>query len=139
MYDSQLCSLLSLSGACTAVNLQYTPHRDRTILHGSLHCKAALWYGHRLQSCDCNAFSEVLVQEILGNASLVEKIANTTAIAEVKALDDFFQMLAVDSAKAFYGPGHVIAAAGQGAVAKLLIADSLYRCYSHSHLSSLML
>lgn len=58
----------------------------------------------------------------------MEKIANTTAIAEVKALDDFFQMLSVDSAKAFYGPGHVITAAEQGAVDKLLIADSLYRC-----------
>ena len=41
-----------------------------------------------------------MLQEILGNAALVEKISNTTAIAEVKALDDFFQMLSVDSAKA---------------------------------------
>lgn len=37
-------------------------------------------------------------------------------------------MLGVDPARAFYGPGHVVAAAEQGAVAKLLIADSLYRC-----------
>ena len=72
-----------------------------------------------------------LLQEILGNASLVERIADTTAIAEVKALEDFFQMLTEDSAKAFYGPGHVITAAEQGAVAKLLIADSLYLSLIH--------
>lgn len=77
---------------------------------------------------------KVVVQEILANESLVERIANTTAIAEVKALDDFFQMLAVDSAKAFYGPGHVVAAAEQGAVSKLLIADSLYRYCAHEPL-----
>lgn len=67
------------------------------------------------------------MQEILANSAMVEKIANTRAIAEVKALDEFFQMLSVDSSRAFYGPGHVITAAEQGAVGKLLIADSLYR------------
>jgi protein pelota len=36
-------------------------------------------------------------------------------------------MLAADSTRAFYGPGHVAAAAEQGAIANLLIADSLYR------------
>jgi stalled ribosome rescue protein Dom34 len=75
------------------------------------------------------------LQEILSNASLVEKIANTTAIAEVKALSDFFHMLSVDSSKAFYGPGHVLSAAEQGAVARLLIADSLYRC-AHIYVNS---
>ena len=37
-------------------------------------------------------------------------------------------MLGNDASRAFYGPGHVVAAAQEGAVAKLLIADSLYRC-----------
>lgn len=67
-------------------------------------------------------------QEILGNSALAEKIADTRAIVEVKVLEEFFQVLAADPARAFYGPGHVVAAVEQGAVGKLLMADSLYRC-----------
>jgi protein pelota len=36
-------------------------------------------------------------------------------------------MLSADPARAFYGPGHVAAAAELGAVQTLLIADSLFR------------
>ncbi len=36
-------------------------------------------------------------------------------------------MLAADPARAFYGPGHVRAAAELGAVATLLLSDSLLR------------
>lgn len=36
-------------------------------------------------------------------------------------------MLAHDSSRAFYGPGHVFAAAEVGAIQTLLISDSLFR------------
>lgn len=36
-------------------------------------------------------------------------------------------MLAEDPARAFYGPGHVFAAAELGAIQTLLLADSLFR------------
>ena len=55
-------------------------------------------------------------------------MADTKAAKEVAALDEFFAMLATDSSRAFYGPGHVVAAAEQGAVSKLLISDALYKC-----------
>lgn len=52
---------------------------------------------------------------------------DTLASREVKALASFYAMLAEDSARAFYGPGHVAAAADIGAVQTLLITDSIFR------------
>lgn len=49
------------------------------------------------------------------------------ASREVKALGDFYAMLASDPARAFYGPGHVAAAAELGAIQTLLITDSVFR------------
>jgi protein pelota len=45
----------------------------------------------------------------------------------VQALDDFYKMMARDSARAFYGPGHVFAAAGVGGIETLLLTDALFR------------
>eukprot|EP00892_Ulva_mutabilis_P009042 jgi/Ulvmu1/650/UM010_0021.1 len=69
------------------------------------------------------------IEEILGNEALAARIADTKATQEIRVLKEFFDVLYVDSARAFYGPGHVVAAAAQGAVAKLLITDSLYRVH----------
>lgn len=52
-------------------------------------------------------------------------------------MQEFFEVLAVEPARAFYGPGHVAAAAAAGAVSKLLITDSLYRCAPLATSSSL--
>ena len=49
------------------------------------------------------------------------------AASEVKALDEFFEMLANDPARAFYGPAHVMAAHELNAVDKLLITDAVFR------------
>ena len=68
------------------------------------------------------------MQELLSGAGVAKQVADTKAAKEVAALDEFFAVLAADSTRAFYGPGHVAAAAEQGAIAKLLIADALYRC-----------
>jgi protein pelota len=45
----------------------------------------------------------------------------------VAALAAFHAMLGADSARAFYGPGHVRAAAELGAVQTLLLSDTLFR------------
>jgi len=52
---------------------------------------------------------------------------DTKAAQEVGALADFHAMLGQDSARAFYGPGHVRAAADLGAVQTLLLSDTLFR------------
>ena len=49
------------------------------------------------------------------------------ASREVRALTDFYSMLSDDPARAFYGPGHVAAAADLGAIQTLLITDSVFR------------
>jgi protein pelota len=54
-------------------------------------------------------------------------VADTAAAAEVAALDDFYAMMSADPSRAFYGPGHVRAAAEMGAVQTLLLSDELYR------------
>ena len=43
------------------------------------------------------------------------------------ALQAFHAMLGQDSARAFYGPGHVAAAHELGAIQMLLISDTLFR------------
>ena len=52
---------------------------------------------------------------------------DTKAVKETKLLQDFYDMMAHDSARAFYGPGHVQAAHELGAVQTLLITDTLFR------------
>ena len=52
---------------------------------------------------------------------------DTKAAQEVAALQAFHAMLGQDSARAFYGPGHVRAAHELGAVQTLLISDTLFR------------
>ena len=52
-------------------------------------------------------------------------LQDTKAAREVKVLQDFYAMLAHDSSRAFYGPGHVRAAHELGAVGTLLITDTV--------------
>ena len=52
---------------------------------------------------------------------------DTKAAQEVIALQAFHAMLGQDSARAFYGPGHVRAAHELGAIQTLLISDTLFR------------
>lgn len=54
-------------------------------------------------------------------------LQDTKAAQEVAALQAFHAMLGQDSARAFYGPGHVRAAHELGAIQTLLISDTLFR------------
>ena len=55
------------------------------------------------------------------------QLQDTKAAREIQALQDFYDMLGSDSARAFYGPGHVWAAHELGAIQVLLITDTLFR------------
>ena len=65
--------------------------------------------------------------EALASPALAARVADTAAAAEVAALDAFYAMMSGDPSRAFYGPGHVRAAAELGAVQTLLLSDELYR------------
>ena len=67
------------------------------------------------------------LSEVLENPTVRALISDTKAASEVKALDDFFEMLANDPARAFYGPAHVMAAHELNAIDKLLITDTVFR------------
>lgn len=67
------------------------------------------------------------LKEVLAAPAVLALIKDTKAVKEVKALDDFHTMLANDSSRAFYGPGHVFAAHDRLAIQTLLITDELFR------------
>ena len=59
-------------------------------LHSYVHIK------HKL-------FSVCFISEVLSNAAVSAKLADTKAAGEVKALDSFYQMLQNEPDRAFYG------------------------------------
>lgn len=67
------------------------------------------------------------IPEILQNPAVVDKVSFTMAAGEVRALQQFYNTLQTDSSRAFYGPGHVLKAAGADAIETLLISDNLFR------------
>lgn len=67
------------------------------------------------------------LKEVLTLPAIASKIKDTKAAREVQALQEFYAMMTADSARAFYGPGHVLAAAELGAIQTLLISDKLFR------------
>lgn len=75
----------------------------------------------------CSAANKNALQEVFSNATIVSRIADTKFAKESNILVEFFKMLSHDSSKAFYGYGHVKEACDQGAVADLLLVDSLFR------------
>lgn len=68
------------------------------------------------------------LKEILADPLLQNRLSDTKAAEEVKALQDFNSMLLIDSAKAFYGTNHVEKATDAQAIETLLISDKLFRC-----------
>ncbi|XP_063448798.1 protein pelota-like [Mytilus edulis] len=67
------------------------------------------------------------LKEVLQDPSLAPKLADTKALTEVKALDEFYQMLMNDADRASYGVKHVEKAVDLQAVEILLISDELFR------------
>lgn len=67
------------------------------------------------------------LKEVLALPAVASQIKDTKAAREINALREFHEMLSSDPARAFYGPGHVLAAAEMGAIQTLLISDKLFR------------
>lgn len=67
------------------------------------------------------------LKEVMKDEGVMKQLADTKAIGEVKALEDFYQMLNNVPNKAFYGAKHVMLAHEQGAIQTLLITDELFR------------
>ncbi|XVF41583.1 hypothetical protein PTKIN_Ptkin01aG0290900 [Pterospermum kingtungense] len=67
------------------------------------------------------------LREVLDAPNVMNMIKDTKAAQEVRALQDFFNMLSNDPARACYGPKHVEIAHERMAVQTLLITDDLFR------------
>lgn len=67
------------------------------------------------------------LKEVLADPSVASKLADTKASSEVKALDNFFDTLQNEPARAYYGLAHVERAKDAQAIEILLVSDSLFR------------
>lgn len=72
--------------------------------------------------CQASSAYKHSLKEVLALPAIASKIKDTKAAREVSALQEFYAMLTADSSRAFYGPGHVLAAAELGAIQTLLIS-----------------
>ncbi|KAK5644360.1 hypothetical protein RI129_005660 [Pyrocoelia pectoralis] len=68
------------------------------------------------------------LKEVLQDSGVINKISDTKAAGEVKALEGFYTMLQCEPAKAFYGKKHCESANEAQAIETLLISDNLFRC-----------
>ncbi|VEN50419.1 unnamed protein product [Callosobruchus maculatus] len=68
------------------------------------------------------------LKEVLQDPSVMNKISDTKAASEVKAIETFYTMLQCEPAKAFYGKKHVLRANEAQAIETLMISDNLFRC-----------
>ncbi|KAI6187512.1 Protein pelota-like protein [Aphelenchoides besseyi] len=67
------------------------------------------------------------LKEVLADPAVANRISDTKAQAEVKALDTFMDLMNNDSARAVYGYNHVNLALSQLAIETLMISDLLFR------------
>jgi len=70
------------------------------------------------------------LDQVLSDPGIQTRLADVQAAREVQVLHKFFKMLNENSEKAFYSYGHVQAAQDRGAIASLLVSDSLFRSTS---------
>ncbi|KAL3077248.1 hypothetical protein niasHS_013237 [Heterodera schachtii] len=88
---------------------QFAPHRGKFVLvHSSSGFKHAL-------------------NEALSDATVSQRLSDTKAQAEVKALNTFMELMCTDPQKAVYGYRHVVHAREQQSIDTLMVSDSLFR------------
>jgi len=67
------------------------------------------------------------LNEVLSDPAVSVKLADTKAADEVRALDEFYNMLKNEPDRAFYGYNHVKLAQERMAIQTLLLTDELFR------------
>ncbi|VDN08489.1 unnamed protein product [Thelazia callipaeda] len=67
------------------------------------------------------------LKEVLLDPCVAARLADTKAQSEVKALNMFYELMATDAARAFYGYKHVKMANEHSAIDTLMLSDSLFR------------
>ncbi|KAJ2701964.1 Translation factor pelota [Coemansia sp. IMI 203386] len=67
------------------------------------------------------------LEEVMRDPQIRSRLADTKATQEVRAMDDFYQMLNNNPDRAFYGYEDVRKAADNGAIGTLMVTDELFR------------
>lgn len=67
------------------------------------------------------------LKEVLSDCAVGQRLSDTKAQAEVKALNTFLELMSTDPQRAVYGYKHVLHARGQQSIDTLLVSDSLFR------------
>ncbi|KAJ3288785.1 hypothetical protein HK104_007959 [Borealophlyctis nickersoniae] len=75
----------------------------------------------------CSSGQKHALTEVLQQPEVQNQLSDTKYAQEVKTLERFYQMLASDPARAFYGFRHVSKASESGAVEILMVTDELFR------------
>ncbi|KZS07668.1 Protein pelota [Daphnia magna] len=68
--------------------------------------------------------------QVLADPAVTSRMADTKAMAEVKALENFYAVLQTEPSRAFYGLKHVLKANEGQAIDTLLVSDNLFRSQS---------
>uniref|UniRef100_A0A914L1I9 Protein pelota homolog n=1 Tax=Meloidogyne incognita TaxID=6306 RepID=A0A914L1I9_MELIC len=67
------------------------------------------------------------LNEVLSDIAVSQRLSETKAQAEVKALNTFLELMCTDPQRAVYGYKHVIYAREQQSIETLMVSDSLFR------------
>ncbi|KAF7636052.1 Pelota-like protein [Meloidogyne graminicola] len=67
------------------------------------------------------------LNEVLSDCTIGQRLSETKAQAEVKALNTFLELMSTDPQRAVYGYKHVIYARDQQSIETLMVSDSLFR------------
>jgi len=67
------------------------------------------------------------LKELLADEQVQKSISNTKAAAQLRALEDFYQMVKTEPDRVSYGPLQVKESVDRGAVTSLMVVDSLFR------------
>lgn len=67
------------------------------------------------------------LNEVLSDVGVSQRLSETKAQAEVKALNTFLELMCTDPQRAVYGYKHVIYARDQQSIETLMVSDSLFR------------
>jgi protein pelota len=86
-------------------------------------------FEHKQKFVKCHAASghKHALNEVLGDAAVMARMADTKAARETALLDRFFKMLNDEPDRAYYGYSHCRRAQETGAIETLLVSDSLFK------------
>ncbi|KAJ3399675.1 hypothetical protein HDV05_001655, partial [Chytridiales sp. JEL 0842] len=75
----------------------------------------------------CSSGHKHALSEALSDPSVQNKLSDTKFSTEIKTMSRFYEMLAQDPGRAFYGYRHVNLATQKGAVETCMVSDGLFR------------